>query len=827
MTDSTAITLKEAAEQLAAAQAGGVTQRCVSLTTGTLSPDLRVNYAFGMVLGVDDFTQEQRYFLEKEHLHNRALHGFGTVFGLNVDLSTPSDRADDLLITVRPGMGIDQLGRAFVVRSDQCARLAAWLAAEERRDPGVIARRRQGLSGDMSVYVVARYAECTDALVPIPGQPCSSAEQTQAPSRIRDSFAIELRWEPPAMPVWEAVRDLADLMARVRVVRGLPAAHSDEEAILALVRAIGAPALSPGGIGNRGAIGSAALDRIEAIGNRGAIRARAAERLLRLPADGAREAIDRILTAWSTEVRPSLRLPPDLLDPATGADGTPAEAAVLLARIDFLPTEPFNAQRIGVSYPQRTEGGTTTPTPADDEGRPYLLHTQLIQELLPLAGAGLETRAFAALAARGPRTLRVWVHHGEPLDTPGVASVRVATDVGSLRVERVLRVERNLFDLELDAGEPESPGDAEPTPLPPGSLVQLTFQLDALTIGGRPLLDSLDTYPHAYLGRAGTALTAYTVVTAGDQPVRPFVTITTQSGGEIEPRLALWFHTDAPLRLPARMALRRGFAPDSPPINFEAQPAEGRSSPGRAPFAYAWLLRPSGTTLRNGDVLGLRFDTDTIEIGEPGVALTSRLGDQTGRFLGHDGGTGIGAYHVVSLPPQAGLSREEVERLIREAIAGIPQPEPRRPEMPFATVAASTDASDMVRMELWLHPDFTTDSYLAAVSPDEFIELRPYRIFAEGQKDGELFDLTDLFTINPVRRNVFRLRANFPQFRERSQGSFFLRWIFQPEQILVEREGERVELRRLMEGSRYRYVGFDGKAITVYVRVVAPQGGDQ
>ena len=41
----------------------------------------RVNYALGMVLGQDDFDQEQYYFLERDRLHNRLLHGWGVVCG--------------------------------------------------------------------------------------------------------------------------------------------------------------------------------------------------------------------------------------------------------------------------------------------------------------------------------------------------------------------------------------------------------------------------------------------------------------------------------------------------------------------------------------------------------------------------------------------------------------------------------------------------------------------------------------------------------------------------------------------------------------------------
>ena len=51
-----------------------------------LDPLKRVCYSTGLVLGVDEFRQEQEYFLAKDRLHQRALHGYGTVCGLKVSI---------------------------------------------------------------------------------------------------------------------------------------------------------------------------------------------------------------------------------------------------------------------------------------------------------------------------------------------------------------------------------------------------------------------------------------------------------------------------------------------------------------------------------------------------------------------------------------------------------------------------------------------------------------------------------------------------------------------------------------------------------------------
>ena len=84
------------------------TQPCVSPGTGTISPDLRVFYQYGMVLGLNDFLQEQTHNLGLDYHHERSLHGYGTVYGLRVTASTPLDAPDDVTLTVEPGIYIPE-----------------------------------------------------------------------------------------------------------------------------------------------------------------------------------------------------------------------------------------------------------------------------------------------------------------------------------------------------------------------------------------------------------------------------------------------------------------------------------------------------------------------------------------------------------------------------------------------------------------------------------------------------------------------------------------------------------------------------------------------
>jgi hypothetical protein len=72
----------------------------------------RPNFLSGKLITPEDFELEQRYFREKLKLHNRSLHGFGIVCGLNVTF-------DSGHIVVEPGLALDCEGNELVVDAVQ------------------------------------------------------------------------------------------------------------------------------------------------------------------------------------------------------------------------------------------------------------------------------------------------------------------------------------------------------------------------------------------------------------------------------------------------------------------------------------------------------------------------------------------------------------------------------------------------------------------------------------------------------------------------------------------------------------------------------------
>jgi hypothetical protein len=477
-----------------------VTQPCVSVGTGTLSPDLRVFYQYGMVLGLDDFLQEQTHNLGLDYHHERALHGYGTVYGLHVTTTTPPDALDDVTVTVEPGMAVDQWGREVTVPTAQCARLGAWLAAQGQ----AAAEAHLGSSGELVVYVVAAYAECPDNLVPLPGQPCSTSSQVQVPSRLRDAWDIELRLAPPAMPAWDAVRRLGQLLGSIQIVPGPDLSlASDEEAIIEAVLALPTPPTPSGS--PPGPV------------------------TYQLPTDAASAAFDRILTVWVTQVRPQLA--PDLTAPDPAWD-----PSVLLSAITFTPQMPFPANGPAI----------LSHSDPDDTGRPYLLHTGLIQELrlggqadfAPAPPVQEAVTLSSTVDSDGEPTLSAWFHLPEPVSLRD--AIQVVDQNGQTASFSIDVNEAGLFkDLWTLYAPQGSPSD-------PGFTVADGDQLAATFPGSTVLVGNSGTLATAIAGQGFLNTTdagdvkAYTTIRGTPPASVPFVTV---SYVPVETaHLELWFH---------------------------------------------------------------------------------------------------------------------------------------------------------------------------------------------------------------------------------------------------------------------------------------------
>jgi len=138
----------------------------------------RNNYFSGKLLTAKDFQTEQQYFINKQRLINRLIHGAGVVCGLEVlkkgeeGSGKPLDK-DQIRITA--GIALDSYGREIVVPTDVDISLA-----EKLRDK------------DSPVQVWIKYDFCVVETAPKVLE-SSSCKEENCPSTIKESYVIEVK----------------------------------------------------------------------------------------------------------------------------------------------------------------------------------------------------------------------------------------------------------------------------------------------------------------------------------------------------------------------------------------------------------------------------------------------------------------------------------------------------------------------------------------------------------------------------------------------------------------------------------------------------------
>lgn len=292
-------------------------------TTRPLDPLKRVKYTAGLVLGVDEFTQEQTYLAARDHWLARTLVGSGTVSGLKV---SPRKDGADAMILVSAGAAIDPSGRPVCVRTAQCANLSAWLNANTED----VKRAVPTPPGALSVFVVLRYRDCDADWVPVPGGPCRTQDDSRAPSRLLDSFELALTLRRPEQLEEDAIRRFEKLIASIEISTGGGPYATDDD-VGAAVRKSQAPVVSPP----------------------------APPSALRFEKATADARMRTLYRTWVTEVRPAIA------PYSEGGCGEPREAWLQLARVDLSLTA-----QLGI------DGDITI----DERERPIAVQTRVLQE---------------------------------------------------------------------------------------------------------------------------------------------------------------------------------------------------------------------------------------------------------------------------------------------------------------------------------------------------------------------------------------------------------------------------------------------------------------
>ena len=329
-----------------------------------------VNYAVGMVLGVDDFTQEFTYLSALNQWLARDVIGYGTLTGLQVALDgvNPVNATSNPRITVTAGVAISPQGQLIRIPLDQCAFINDWLASADRKQQ-INNLFGAANTGTLTTFVVLCYNNIPTDDVPIPGEPCRSEADILRPSRLSDDFSLELRLiDPNAKPpvtapdqkTEEALRAFIALLKQVQIVSSAPFLSTDQfEMVIGRIKPVpGAPVLTY------------TFDPADTPP-------------ISIPAAQAGDYINRAFRIWALTLlwRDSSR---NFGDP-------PLEACLSLAEID-----------IQVTKDAQGNWSANTVTLKTNPHRPYLIPLRLLQEWLlngPLSAKTIPSAPTSVVAA--------------------------------------------------------------------------------------------------------------------------------------------------------------------------------------------------------------------------------------------------------------------------------------------------------------------------------------------------------------------------------------------------------------------------------------------
>ena len=91
----------------------GTAERCMESKCG---PGLRNNYFEGKRLTADSFSVEQKYMIGRRHLLNRAVFGWGVIYGYGIQAVLPNGEPTNYAchLKIGPGLALDECGRELL-----------------------------------------------------------------------------------------------------------------------------------------------------------------------------------------------------------------------------------------------------------------------------------------------------------------------------------------------------------------------------------------------------------------------------------------------------------------------------------------------------------------------------------------------------------------------------------------------------------------------------------------------------------------------------------------------------------------------------------------
>jgi hypothetical protein len=332
-----------------------------SMTVAEPNPAKHVNFNVGMVLGVDDFTQEFAYLSGRDQWLARDLIGYGTVRGLNVRIEVEAIKGPR--VVVEAGVALSPRGQLICVPAAQCAYLKDWVADHSA---DITPHVTSPPDSDLQLYVVLCYRNCPTDDVPIAGEPCRTEDKLMAPSRLSDDFVLELRLERPNQREEDAVRDFMAWLKQVHISQTDPSTPLDQ--FLQAIRDAAAvwlasPLSSPPGDFMFGSPPGTLVINV---------------------AD-ASEYFRAAFRVWVTELRPRwIERWHGCAATHIEGDAADDEDCVLLGQLD-VPLLPISPGAFDIP---------NAPIPVNQNERPFLVHLRMLQEWMfsfGSAGGGFDS----------------------------------------------------------------------------------------------------------------------------------------------------------------------------------------------------------------------------------------------------------------------------------------------------------------------------------------------------------------------------------------------------------------------------------------------------
>ncbi len=153
-------------------------------------------YFSRQLITADDLTQDQNYYREKRRMHNRLLHGWGIVCGLEVKQDAASPMS--LIVTICSGYALSPHGDEIFLPVEVKFDISRCVKGSGTPCPnpcGSVVSVSNLVSPTEPFYIAIRYTECVSHPVRVPPIGCGCDDTGCEYSRIRDGYELTCKSE--------------------------------------------------------------------------------------------------------------------------------------------------------------------------------------------------------------------------------------------------------------------------------------------------------------------------------------------------------------------------------------------------------------------------------------------------------------------------------------------------------------------------------------------------------------------------------------------------------------------------------------------------------